>query len=90
MDKQYGVYALVGICILVLGIGVMRRKAELLLNFLVRMVVGVLLIYCVNEVLMSVGIAASVGINPISVLTVGGLGAGGLGLLYGIVIYQML
>lgn len=90
MDKQYGIYAVVGICILVLGIGVLRRKAELLLNFLVRTVIGVLSIYCINEMLLQVGIMTSVGINPISVLTVGGLGAGGVGLLYGIVFYKML
>ncbi len=74
MDLKMSALILGGICILVLAIGVLRRRAEIILNFLVRTVLGVLAIYIGNAVLMGVGIEQAVGMNAISVLTVGSLG----------------
>ncbi len=90
MDTRNSMLAVVGICVVVLLIGFLRRKAELILNFLVRSVLGVMGIYLINTLLAQVGIAGAVGLNAISVLTVGSLGTGGLGLLYGILFYNML
>lgn len=90
MDLKMSALILGGICILVLAIGVLRRRAEIILNFLVRTVLGVLAIYIGNAVLMGVGIEQAVGMNAISVLTVGSLGTGGFALLYGILFYNML
>ncbi len=90
MDKNTGMFVIVGICLVVLLIGVLRRRAEILLNFLVRGFLGCISIYLCNMALAELGIACAVGINPFSVLTVGTLGAGGFGLLYGIVFYNML
>lgn len=90
MDKNAGMFVIVGICLLVLLMGILRRKAEFLLNFLVRGFLGVIGIYLCNMALADLGIACAVGINLFSVLTVGALGTGGLGLLYGIVFYNML
>ena len=90
MDFKMSALIMGGICILVLAIGILRRKAEIVLNFLVRTVLGVLAIYVGNTVLLGAGIEQAVGINAISVLTVGSLGTGGLALLYGILFYNML
>lgn len=90
MDTKYGMLAMVAICIVVLAIGFLRRNAEVLLNFVVRSVVGTMAIYLTNMVLFEMGIEGAVGINPISVLTVGSLGTGGFGLLYGILFYNLL
>ena len=90
MDMKNGMLAVIGICVLVLLIGVLRQKAEILLNFVVRSILGVIAIYSINMVLAQMGISHAVGINPISVLTMGSLGTGGLGLLYGILFYNIL
>lgn len=90
MDIKMGALALAGICVLALAIGVLRRRAEILLNFCVRSILGIVAIYTANMVLNGLGIEKTVGLNPISVLTVGGLGTGGFALLYGILFYHML
>lgn len=90
MDTKTGMIVLAGICILVLAIGFLRRKAEIILNFLVRTVLGILAIYIINKAFAGVGIEVSAGLNPYSVLTVGSLGTGGLALIYGILFYNML
>ena len=90
MDKEMGMAVILGICVLVLVIGLMKRKAELLLNIMVRGVVGVIAIYCMNEFLATQGSTIAVGINPVSLITIGTLGVGGFGLLYGVLAYNML
>lgn len=90
MDTGKSMLAIIGICAAVLLIGFLRRNAEIILNFLVRTVLGVLGIYGMNMLLAQAGISAAVGINPLSVLTVGMLGTGGFGLLYGILFYNLL
>lgn len=90
MDTRMSMLVVAGICAVVLAIGFLRSKAEMLLNFLVRTVLGIMAIFLVNMLLAGAGIEGSVGINPISVLTVGSLGTGGLALLYGILFYDML
>lgn len=90
MDKNMGMFAIVGICLLVLMIGLLRQRAEFLLNFLVRGFLGLVGIYLCNMALAELGISCAVGIGPLSFLTVGTLGTGGFGLLYGIVFYNML
>ena len=54
------------------------------LNFLLRMVFGAIGIQIINAILISQNIAVFVGLNALTLLTVGGLGISGLGLLYGI------
>ena len=51
---------------------------------------GVMAIYLLNMLLAKAGMEGAVGINPISVLTVGSLGTGGVALLFGILFYNML
>ena len=40
MDMKFAAMAAAGICILVLLIGILKQKSEFILNFLVRMSVG--------------------------------------------------
>ena len=90
MDTKMGMLVLAGICVVVLAIGFLRRKAEIILNFLVRAVLGVMGICFVNMMLAKAGIAVAAGLNLLNVLTVGSLGTGGLALIYGILFYNML
>ena len=53
-------------------------------NFFVRSVTGIALIFFVNEFLSLQGISVSVGMNPGTVLTSGILGVPGVALLYGL------
>lgn len=90
MSKEIGMAVILVICLIVLAIGVIKKKTEVMFNFLVRIVVGVIAIFFVNRFLASQEISLMVGINPISVLTVGFLGVGGFTLLYGIMAYRLL
>lgn len=67
-----------------------EQKPHLLVNFIVRAIVGVAMIFFVNKFLSSQGISVQVGMNPVTVLTSGILGAPGVALLYGISFYQFL
>ena len=55
-----------------------------ILNFLLRMVFGAIGIQIINAVLISQNISVFVGLNILTLLTVGSLGISGLGLLSGI------
>lgn len=90
MDTKTGMLVLAGICVLVLAIGFLRRKAEIVLNFFVRSILGALAIYVINAIFAGVGIEVAAGMNAINVLTIGSLGTGGLALVYGILFYNML
>jgi len=61
-----------------------------IINFLLRMVYGAIGIQVLNLLFSYLGIAVSVGLNVVSILTVGLLGINGLGLLFGIVAYAVL
>lgn len=74
-------------CVLLLVIGVLRHRLELLVNVLLRMVMGILGIYLLNAFLTSQSILVNVGINETTILTVGLLGLPGFMLVYGIEFY---
>ncbi len=78
------------VCQAYVGTGVMVMKwfSDLIVNFVVRMIIGIALIYFLNQFLMSEGIDLSVGINPITAVTSGSLGVPGVCMLYGIVFFQ--
>lgn len=77
--------AIAGICLLVLLIAVLKSRAQIVLNFLVRMVLGAVCIIFINDLLAEQQILLVVGLNPVSLLTTGSLGFGGVALLYAIV-----
>lgn len=65
----------------------MKMFSNVLVNFLVRMMVGLSLIFFVNQFLETKSIEENVGINPITAITAGTLGVPGVCMLYGIVFY---
>ena len=90
MNTSTAMILILAACVLVLVIGVLRRKAAFLLRFLVRMFVGGMAIYITNGCLASVGIGLAVGLNMVDLCIVGCLGTGGFGLLYAILLYMNL
>ena len=90
MDTSTGIILIIAACLLVLFIGVLRRKASFLLHFLVRMIAGGIAIYITNGCLASAGIGVAVGLNIWNLCIVGCLGTGGFGMLYAILLYMNL
>ena len=88
MIAAFGLMA--GICGLVVFIALLKRRSQVVLNFLVRMVLGAICITFVNDLLASQGISLCVGLGPVSLLTSGTLGFGGVALLYAILACEFL
>ena len=63
---------------------------KIIVNFLIRGIIGLAIIFFVNEFLDGQGIPACVGMNPVTFLTSGTLGFPGVALLYGITFYQIM
>ena len=63
----------------------MKKGAELALNFMLRLVFGMIAIFLINGYLQEKGLDACVGINALS----GFLGLPGVALLYGVRVYLM-
>lgn len=68
----------------------MERRTSLVVNFVIRVIVGCTMIFFANEWLDMQGYAAHVGFNLITLLTSGTLGIPGVALLYGITFYKIL
>jgi inhibitor of the pro-sigma K processing machinery len=90
MEKIGGMAAIIGVCALVLLIGILGKKAEWLVNFVLRAVMGSVGIYFLNYLLAIQNISVAVGINPATVLTSGILGFPGVLVLYGIDLFKNL
>lgn len=75
---------------LILIFAAVKRKSALLINFVLRGILGTIAIYLVNEAILWQGAACNIGINPLTVLTSASLGFPGVLLLYGIKIYSIL
>lgn len=67
-----------------------ERGWSFLVNFIVRAMVGMAVIFCLNMYFESQGISIAIGMNFFSLLTSGVLGIPGVFLLYGIMFYQNL
>ena len=65
----------------------MKWFRDLMVNFILRMLVGILVIYVINQFLITKNIDLSVGINPVTLAATGVLGLPGVGLLYGILFF---
>lgn len=66
------------------------NKIELLVNFVLRLLVGILAIYFINMGLLHANITSGVAINPFTMGVSGVLGAQGLILLYALGVYFQL
>ena len=67
-----------------------QERAGWVVNFLIRALAGLAVIFIVNYFLETRGLDMAVGMGPVSFLTSGVLGIPGVALLYGIVLYQSL
>lgn len=90
IDVKYGILIIFGVCLLILLIGILKKKAEILLNFAVRLVVCLICAYFLNQFFQTQGWDVAIGVNPISVLTFGSLGICGMAALYGMLFLQLL
>ena len=63
---------------------------DLILNFLLRMMLGVLGIYVCNTLFSSVGVGVYLGLNLLNLLTVGILGISGFGLVLAMAAFSIL
>ena len=59
-------------------------------HFVIRAVVGMALIFFIDQYVIPPEASINVGLNAVSFLTSGTLGIPGVGLLYGIMCYQIL
>ncbi|MCM1569464.1 MAG: pro-sigmaK processing inhibitor BofA family protein [Roseburia sp.] len=90
MENSMAVRFIVIVCVVVVLLGVMKKKGEWLLNLVMRSVLGIIGIHFMNAALSAVGLSLGIGINPVSVLTIGILGIPGFLALYGLGIYRLL
>jgi len=90
MEEKNVFIIMIGICVLVLLIGLLKQKAAIVLNILVRTIVGCVGIILLNDFLQQQGIPVSAGLNPLNLLTIGSLGTSGFALIYGILFYSLL
>ncbi len=90
MDTYMGIFLIVGILILVLFIGAMKSRAEWIINFVLRGVMGMMIIYFVNFLFADSLPDMRIGYNSITFLTGGFLGIPGIAMLYGINFYMLL
>lgn len=65
-----------------------ERQPHTMINFFVRVILGIAMIFFVNEFLEFENISVRVGMNPLTLLTSGVLGTPGVALLYGIAFYR--
>lgn len=67
-----------------------QRPVSFLVKFIIRAIVGMGLIFVINQYIIPDENAWKVGLNAVSFITSGTLGVPGVCLLYGILIYQNL
>lgn len=90
MDTYTGVFLIVGILVVVLMIGFVKNRAEWIINFVLRGVLGMMSIYFLNLLLADILPGIRIGYNPVTFFTTGILGFPGIAMLYGINFYMLL
>ena len=65
-----------------------QTHSNFMVNFMIRMILGLTMIFFINGFLVSREIPVRVGMNPITLATSGTLGVPGVALLYGIAFYE--
>lgn len=80
---------LIGVAVLFLLMSFLGKRAEWIVNFVLRNIMGTIALYFVNMGIHLLGFSSTVGINVVTVLTVGILGIPGIFMLYGLSIYHI-
>lgn len=78
------------VSVVLLLISFVKQRFDLIVNFTLRIVAGLLAIYIINLVLQSLSIDMTVGLNVLTALTVGLLGLPGFLLLYALSVYFLI
>ncbi len=81
------IVVILGICVVMLVIGLIKKRYDLLVNFGLRLAMGILGIYLLNSFLANFGLSMEVGANGYNALIVGLLGLPGFLLIYGLAAY---
>lgn len=68
----------------------MKEKNQFWLNFIIRAIIGMGMIFLANEFFSQKGMPLEVGFNAVSLLATGFLGLPGVMMLYGIVAVPLL
>lgn len=90
MSEYTGVLWIVAILGIVLMMGILKSKAEWIVNFILRGIMGMLGIYFINMLPLVSGNGIFIGYNIFTFLISGVLGLPGIALMYGINFYMML
>lgn len=90
MDTYSGVLWIIGLLGAVFMIGILRRHVEIIINFVLRGVLGLFMIYFANYVLSPFMPEVCVGYNPFTFLTSGFLGFSGVLMMYGVQLYMQI
>ncbi|MGN0377104.1 MAG: pro-sigmaK processing inhibitor BofA family protein [Suilimivivens sp.] len=90
MSTYSGILWIAGALAAVLMIGAFRNHAEMIINFILRGVLGMMMIYFVNYFLSGRIPGMELGYNPLTFCTTGLLGIPGILMLYGINLYMIL
>ncbi len=75
---------------IVVVIVVLKSKASIIFRFLLRSILGVLLIYGINSFLLPENMVSIIALNPLTILTTGFLGIPGVLLLFSIQLLYMI
>lgn len=84
MEMGQGILCLAGVCAFILLVAGWQKRMAVLRNFILRLVLGIAVIFTVNGILAKTGVHVAVGMNPVSLLAAGTLGLPGVAMLYGI------
>ncbi len=68
-------------------LGVFKKRFDVLINYLLRIVTGLVSIYVLNTLLNNMGLDIAVGSNSFTAFLMGVLGLPGFIMMYGIAIY---
>ncbi len=90
MSTYSGGLMIIGILVLVLLIGAAKSRAEWIINFILRGVLGMVMVYFVNYFLSGRVPGIEIGYNLVTFITTGILGFPGVLMLYGINFYMIL
>lgn len=90
MSTYSGILWIVGALAAVLAVGALRNHVELIINFVLRGILGMLMIYFVNLFFSARIPEIEMGYNLLTFCTTGVLGVPGILMLYGINFYMIL
>jgi inhibitor of the pro-sigma K processing machinery len=75
-------------CLVIMGIAIVVKKTHIIAGILLKSALGLVAIYVMNEVLMTIEVHLPVGMNVGTALTIGFLGFPGFIMLYILAIYD--